>query len=293
MAGSLAGSLETVAAMVPWCSYRLGPPPGGVTADPLTALATGGWLRCREALDDPRFFIQWQRELGRRMAAQYAVAPAVTTAGYIMGWYCGLFGFLGGMLFNATRRVPSLAPDNIAFKLHPALGRPADVALLDGAFVGLPSDPYALAGPAPDVPAPDVPAPDVTVLADDGQLAVALRAEVAGHGEQFVAAYRRASRFGPHTLWGAVTDSVERGLWHIAHRCGQDAAGAGDAALVLPRRLPPFTSGSTIHSLTDQRGRPHWTRIRRSCCFYYKLPGAVPCASCPRLTEAQRRQRLS
>jgi len=279
---ALTTSLATLDALVPWCSFRLGLPPGGVTQDPRAALAGGGWLRCSDALDDVGFFVRWQDELRRRMVARYAVVPPVTAAGYVMGWYCGLFGFLGGTLFQAARRVPSLAPGNLAFRLHPTLHRPAEVALLDGAFGCLPSDPAAGAVPA------------ATVLADDGALAAALRAEVAGHGERFVTAYLGAARFGPHTLWGAVTDALDRGLWHPAHLRGDDATGAADAALVLPGRLPPFRSGSMIRTIRDAGGRPHWTRIRRSCCFHYKLPGvAAPCATCPRLTEAQRVQRLS
>jgi FhuF 2Fe-2S C-terminal domain len=252
----LGSSLAEIDGLVSWCSYRLGPPPEELVA--ASAALSGGWLRCSDALDDGGFFAAWQRSLTDRMAQGYGVVPPVTPAGYIMGWYCGMFGFLGGMLFHRARRVPSLAPENLAFRVNPVSCRPAEVALLD-----------------------------------DGALAAMLRAEVAAHGERFVTAYRGVARFGSHTLWGAVTDALDRGVWHIAHLRGEDAAGAADAALVLPAPLAPFTSGSTIRELRGPSGRLHWIRTRQSCCFHYKLPGVqAPCATCPRLTVDQRLQRL-
>jgi len=272
-APALAPSLAALDAAVSWCSFRLGMPPRGVAACPARPGArpageTGGWIRCSDALAVPAFFPRWQEELRARMAQAYATVPPVTPAGYVMGWYAGMFGYLGGTLFHLHRRVPSLAPEHLAFRLDPVQRRPVEVALLDDAFGCLPADPAAGAAAA-------------TVLPDDSALAAALRAEVAAHGERFVAAYRASSRFGPHTLWGAVTDALDRGVWHAAHQRGDDAAGASDAALVLPRRLPPFTSGSTIRA---EGGR--WTRTRQSCCFYYKLPGVQsPCSTCPRLAH--------
>jgi len=280
---ALASSLATVDAVVPRCSFRLGLPPGEALADPPCAGASwlrcsdvlddgASWLSCSDVLDDGAFFVRWQAALARRMTLQHGVVPPVTPAGYVMGWYCGLFGQLGGMLFHAARRVPSLAPENLAFRLDPVHCRPAEVALLDGGFRCLPSDPAAgVAG--------------ATVLPDEPSLAAALRAEVARHGERFVATYRGASRFGRRTLWGAVTDALDRGVWHIAHRRGDDATGAADAAAVLPCRLAPYTSGSTIRAVRDGSGLVRWTRTRQSCCFYYKLPGvAGPCSTCPRLS---------
>ncbi|MGB6226629.1 MAG: (2Fe-2S)-binding protein, partial [Pseudonocardiaceae bacterium] len=70
---------------------------------------------------------------------------------------------------------------------------------------------------------------------------------------------------------------------------GSPQAGAADARLVLADGEQPLTSSSTICELTDDRGRPHWTRLRGSCCFLYALPGvARPCASCPRVNDAER-----
>ena len=271
--GGLAASLAGVDALVPWCSFRLELPAGVALADASAAVDGGGWLRCSDVLDDagaagrPPFFVRWQHALGQRMARQYGAAPAVTAAGYVMGWYCGVFGQLGGMLFHTARRVPRLDPERVAFRLDPVHCRPAEVALLDPRFRCLPIDRDADGG---------------TALPDEPSLAAALRAEVARHGARFVTAYRGASRFGRRTLWGAVTDALDRGVWHAARLRGDDESGAADAALVLPCLLAPFTSGSTIRAERDGTGQVRWTRTRQSCCFHYKLPDAGVCSTCPR-----------
>ncbi len=281
-APSLASSLTRIDTAVPWCSFRLGLPPPGVVVDAGDPAALGGgfWIRCADALDDPRFFTRWRQLVSTRMAETYSSVPPVTPAGYVMGWYAGMFGQLGGMLFHQARRVPSLAPENLAFTVSPTHLRPVEVALLDGSFGCLPDD-------------RDAGSPHATVVPDDAALAGVLRAEAAEHGRRFVDSYRSTSRFGRHTLWGAVTDALDRGLWHIARERGDDAAGAADAALVLPKRIGPFTSGSTIHTLRGAGGVVHWTRTRQSCCFYYKLPGVdTPCVTCPRLDHRQRARLL-
>lgn len=260
----LAMSLDEVRRTIPWCTFRL------------ATAVTGPWVRCSEALADPSFFPNWQRDLGAKMAQGRAEVPPVTPAGYIMGWYTGIFGYLGGTLFHLARRVPSLAPESLALRMDPQRCRPVEVAMLDHSFSCLPGDPAA--GSA-----------EATVLPGLAPLAQRLRQEAAAHGTRFVQSYRRSSRFGIHTLWGAVTDALDRGLWHAAHVHGRDAAGAADARLVLPGQAAPFTSASTIRTVFGRDGRPHWTRTRQSCCFHYKLPDVgAACVTCPRLSEEQR-----
>lgn len=277
-APAIGSSLETITAAVPWCSFRLGLPPGSTvsgTTDPATLDGTR-WVTCDAALNDPAFFTRWIQAVTTRMEHSYPSVPEITPSGYIMGWYCGIFAHLGGMLFHRSRRVPALSPAGLAFRLGASHLRPVEVALLDPAFYCLPDD-------------HDATGRDATVLPDTTALAAALRAEVARHGARFVEAYTRASRFGRRTLWGAVTDAVDRGVWHIAHSRAEFAAGAADAAVVLPGATAPFTSASTIHTLRGPSGKVHWTRTRQSCCFYYRLPGVdTPCSTCPRVTDVER-----
>lgn len=278
-APALASSIATVDRLIGWCSFRLGP--AGVSPVPAhRALAAGDWVRCADALADPEFFPTWHRLLAARMAGECGRVPAVTPPGYVKSWYARLFGFLGGTLFHLTRRVPVLSPENIAFQAHPEWRKPIAVALLDGRFVCLPDDPASGAAEATVVPA-------------ERALAAVLRSRVAAHGTRFVAAFQPSARFGRHSLWGAVTDALDTGMWYAGKERGQPAAGAADAALVLPARIPPFTAGSTVRRLPGVDGGQHWTRERQSCCFHHKLPGVErPCVTCPRLSDEQRSQIL-
>jgi hypothetical protein len=268
-APALAASLAAVDELITWCSFRLGLPDGADLVSPAhSALRAGDWVRCSDALADPLFFPTWHTLLAARLAGQYSSVPPVTPPGYVMGWYAGLFGYLGGALFHLTRRVPSLAPENLAFRLDPRLRRPAEVALLDDSFGCLPDDPAAGC-------------PPVSTLAGEQALASLLRAQVAGHGSRFVAAFRPSARFGWRTLWGVVTDSLDGGLLYAGRARGRPGAGAADALLVLPARIRPFTSASTVRPVDGEQ----WTRERQSCCFHYKLPEVQrPCATCPRLS---------
>jgi len=269
MSPAMARSLDAVNSVLPWCAFGLGTP-----------ATAGDWDSCAEALADPDYFRRWQRDLAGWLQREHGVGPPITAAGYVMGLYAAVFGTLGGALFQMARRVPSLAPENLAFRMDPDSLRPCEVILLDRSFRCLADDPAAGS-------------PEATVVADERRLAAALRAEVAGHGAAFVAALRPSVRFGRHMLWAAVTDALDRGVWRVAAERGEHEQGAADAALVLPARLAPFTSGSTVRRLRAPDGRWHWTRARQSCCFYYKLPGVdQPCVTCPRLSDRQRAELL-
>lgn len=281
----IASSLAAVDELITWCSFRHGQPP--LRRPPAhAALERGEWVLCSDALADELFFPTWHALLARRLAGQYGSAPAQTPPGYVMSWYAGLFGYLGGALFHLARRVPSLAPQDIAFRLDTRLRRPAEVALLASSFACLPGDPAIHRDSAP---AEGTEIAELTVVPDEQSLAAVLRARVAAHGERFVTAFQPSARFGRRTLWGTVTDSLDGGLLYAGRARGEPAAGAADAALVLPSRIPPFTSASTVRHIQG-----HWTRERQSCCFHYKLPGVErPCATCPRLSDLQRTRLLN
>jgi hypothetical protein len=62
-----------------------------------------------------------------------------------------------------------------------------------------------------------------------------------------------------------------------------------EARKVLPERIPPFTSASTLHALSDADGNRVWTRRKESCCFTYLLAnGKGACATCPRRSRPLR-----
>jgi len=243
------------------------------------------WIECEHALSDPAFFPWWRAAVAPRLAQQYApvpdqvVVPEQTTGGYVLLWYLAIPSYLGGLLFHSARRVPSLEPRQLRFRLESAALQ--EVALRPGRFWCLPSD-------------PDAGHPDAVPVPDEASLAAVLRHQVIAHATRFLAVYGPQVCFGRHTQWAEVTDRLDKALLLAGHAFGSPQPGAADARLVLADGEKPLTSASRIRQVTDDRGRVHWTRRRGSCCFLYALPGvAHPCASCPRLSDAERARILA
>ncbi|MGH4021786.1 MAG: (2Fe-2S)-binding protein [Pseudonocardiaceae bacterium] len=261
----LAGSVAALDRTVEWMSFRL--------ADE-ACIAWPEWSGCERALRDADFFAAWRAAIAERLVERHGTVPERTTGGYVLQWYLGVPGYTGAMLFHHSRRVPSLEPRRLAFRLEPAWVE--SVALGPGRFWCLPDD-------------PDRRHPDAVVVADETALAAVLRQQFVAHAARFLRVFGPTVRFGRRTLWAAATDVLDSGLLMAGRSRGDDEAGVADARLVLGECHAPLTSASTTRALTDPQGRTHWTRARGSCCFYYALPGvAQACATCPRVDDAER-----
>lgn len=233
---------------------------------------SGEWLRCDVLLDDPARFRAWHERLANWLCREYGQAPDRTAAGYAMTWYLRVPAYAAALLWHHERRVPSLCPADLAFRLggdHPA---PDAIALLRGDFHCLPSDPGA-------------DRPEAAVVPDEHSLAAVLRSRYAAHAARFVAAYTTVTRLGRRTLWAAATDALDTALWWAGLQSGDERGGVDDAALILGTRHPPFTSASTLRPAPEGG----WRRRRESCCFSYLLPGRPECEGCPRIRAQERR----
>jgi len=230
------------------------------------------WQRCSDLLDDPARFGDWLDTLGDWLRARHGSAPKRTAAGYIMSWYLHVPAYVGALLMHHERRVPSLRPDELAFRLSADRPHPEGLAVLGDAFYCLPTDPGSAR-------------PEATVVADERALAAVFRARYIAHAAHFVRVYAPISRLGRRMLWAAATDALDNSLWWAGMQGGTketEGAGVADAALVLESRFAPLTSASTLRVSTDSGGHREWTRRRESCCFSYLLPGESECDSCPR-----------
>ncbi|GAA2987701.1 (2Fe-2S)-binding protein [Actinokineospora diospyrosa] len=225
------------------------------------------WVGCDEFLRTPGAFDQWRDGLAGWLRDKYSDSPDRTTAGYVMTWYLWVPGYLAGLLFHHERRIPSLRPADLAFRMAEPRPHPDAIAVLSPRFVCLPDDPAAGV-------------PEATVVPDEHALAALLRGRFAAHAARFVEVYGPQVRLGKRMLWAAATDVLDSSLWLAGRYGGTETEGVLDAALVLGDGPAPFTSGSTL------RPQPtgEWARRRESCCFHYLLAeGQGTCASCPRL----------
>lgn len=227
------------------------------------------WVNCAQLLSEAGGFDRWRKELAGWLIDRYGEAPERTTAGYVMSWYLSVPGYLAALLFHHERRVPSLRPEHLEFRMARPRPNPDSIAVLDSRFACLPDDPAAGT-------------PAATVVDSEQALAALLRARHAGHAARFAVSFQPPVHFGPHTLWGSATDALDLGLWNAGRFGGDEGAGVADAALVLPAALEPFTSASTLHTVCGDDGHAAWTRRKETCCFHY-LVGETPCKTCPRV----------
>ncbi|WP_157440624.1 (2Fe-2S)-binding protein [Actinokineospora inagensis] len=228
-----------------------------------------GWTGCDEFLRTPDAFTRWHAGLASWLVDRYADSPDRTTAGYVMTWYLWVPGYLASLLFHHERRVPSLRPADLAFRMASPRPHPDGIAVLSPRFACLPDDPAAGT-------------PEATVVPDERALAALLRGRFATHAARFVDVYGPQVRLGRRMLWAAATDVLDTSLWLAGRYGGAEDEGVLDAALVLGDGPAPFTSGSTLRPVPDGT----WTRRRESCCFHYLLAaGQGTCESCPRLAR--------
>lgn len=221
-----------------------------------------GGIRCSTLLAGS--FDEWRTRLTGWLLREYGEAPPRTADAYLIAWYLHVPAQVGALLLHHERRVPTLRPGDLAFRIGAGQPYPDVLAVLGDEFCCLPTDPASGA-------------PGATVVRDERALAAVLRARYTAHAARFVQAYGPHSRFGRRTLWAAATDALENALWGAARTPEAEGAAVADAALVLDARYPPLTSASTLR-LVDRE----WTRRRESCCFSYLLPAEPECDGCPR-----------
>ncbi|MGK3200613.1 (2Fe-2S)-binding protein [Amycolatopsis sp. MEPSY49] len=219
-------------------------------------------IRCSAALAG--FLGEWRTRLTAWLRREYGEAPPRTADAYLVAWYLHVPAQVGALLLHHERRVPSLRPADLAFRLGVEQPYPDALAVLGDGFCCLPTDPASAARGA-------------TVVRDERALAAVLRARYTAHAAEFVQAYGPHSPFGRRTLWAAATDALESALWGAARTPEAEGAAVADAALVLDARYPPLTSASTLRLANRE-----WTRRRESCCFSYLLPAESECDGCPR-----------
>ncbi|OLR90260.1 iron-sulfur protein [Actinokineospora bangkokensis] len=232
-----------------------------------------GWRTCADFLADPGAFGSWRAGLAAWLDHQYGESPDRTTAGYVMSWYLWVPGYVAGLLFHHERRVPSLRPEHLAFRMAEPRPHPEAIAVLTPGFTCLPDD-------------PDAGDPHATAVPDEQALAAVLRGRFTAHAARFVEVFADQARFGRRMLWSAATDALDNALWLAGRYGGDERAGVADAALVLADGPRPLTAPSTLRQVVAADGSAEWTRRRESCCFHYLLDrGQGTCSTCPRLSR--------
>jgi len=238
-----------------------------------------GWLRCSDV--DAEVIALWERQAAESQVRYDGRSHPTAAASYALGWYAEIASRVGGTCLLLERRVPRLERAALAFRCHPEDHYPDAVAFLDQRFWCLPGD-------------PDADDPDATVVADEQELAAILRAQVRSHADDFLATYRPGARLPRRDLLGAFFDGLDVGFWRADHTTGPTLADSvALAALVLPGGTPEFTDASTLYVVEDHAGVEQLTRVRVSCCNFYRVSDTgEACTTCPRTSPEERRRRI-
>jgi hypothetical protein len=171
---------------------------------------------------------------------------------------------LGLGSFWATRRVPDLRPENLAYRLDEH-GDIAEWTLIGGRFAALPDD-------------PDAAHPDCTVLEHVDALRRHLMDQLNAHFVQAIAAARHRHPVPEKQLWAAASDGI-----------------AGQAAWLIPELKLPLditAEAEALNNLLPQRARSTIIQIEHRgeterfvdltyCCFWYLQPDGEKCSTCP------------
>lgn len=178
--------------------------------------------------------------------------------------------------FLIERRVPDPGGENVALSFDEG-GAAAGLVFVSGRFAALPDD-------------PDAAHPDAQVFPSEDEMLGYLRDRLsAGLPDLFSALRRARTRRGARVLWGMAADVCVEAFVHAGRALGcEDEAHAGAARMLGG---PSPLSGPTDYFVLEYEGTSRQTRVRNSCCLYYKI-GEGPCFTCPRLSNEDRLRRM-
>lgn len=195
-----------------------------------------------------------------------------------------LRGYLWRMLTPAVaallveRRLPDLSAENVALRFGES-GFAEDAAFIGLRFFVLPDDPEAGH-------------PDAEVLLSEEALLDSMRAALSEtHLPAIVPTLRGLRvRRGRRVLWRATADVCAEAFLFVGRGLGreEEACDLAEKFLAAPSPL----SAPTNFRVLEYPGGSERTRVRHTCCLYYKL-GNGCCFTCPRKTDEERVRQLA
>jgi ferric iron reductase protein FhuF len=164
------------------------------------------------------------------------------------------------------RAVPDLALENVSLKFSPSTFFERTALHDPRGVVGVASEGYTPA------------------------LNARLREALVGQAEEVVRSLHDWSGFSVRGIWGQITSSWASQFINVCACLSQQS----DA---LPLMAPFFDGDDIVAAMRPRvdpvthRGVTHVYQRRASCCRYYLIPGGTLCASCPLVSDEERRRR--
>ncbi len=175
------------------------------------------------------------------------------------------------------RRLPDLRVENVALRFDES-GFAEGMAFVGSSFASLPHD-------------RDAGHPDAVVLSSEDDLLAWLREALAEtHLPALIPALRGLRvRRGTRVLWRAAVDVCAETFMFVGQELGCEAEACALAERLLAGPSP--LSGPTGYFVLEHDGGSEMTRVRNTCCLYYKV-GDSTCFTCPRTSNEERLRRL-
>lgn len=233
-----------------------------------------GWVTAAALASDQALLAEVLSRLGHGYGTQNRPFAGTTL----------LRGYLWRMLTPAVavylteRRLPDLRAENVALRFGTG-GSAEDVAFVGPRFAVLPDD-------------PDARRPNATVLPSENSMLGWLRdALVETHLPAMIPALRALRvRRGTRALQRVFVDSCAEAFMFVGRDLGREVEGRRIAGRLLGG--PPPLSGPTNFYELEHEGGSEWTRVRNTCCLYYKV-GDGACFTCPRTPHEERLRRVA
>jgi hypothetical protein len=249
-----------------------------------------GWRSARLLVTDPLMLAGLVRHARAVIAARAGLAPAevterVAASIVFLGLAARLVSpSLGAAVLGGV--VPDLTLDNLWWR--PVDGGPVSLAVSgSGPVTGREIGDAPPGGQPGDAP----PGGQLGHAPAGGQPgdAAALLSErcVQGLADPVAGAFRAAFRLSPLVLRGNIASALAGAAGVLASSFPDRAENAGQlTARILD--LPPLRGTGEL--VQPDASRPRRFLVRRSCCLYYRVPGAGTCGDCVLTPEHIRRQ---
>ena len=181
-------------------------------------------------------------------------------------------------VFLLERRLPDLRAESVTLRFGEA-GFAEGLAFPAPCFFALPDDPEAGH-------------PDAEVLPSEGAILERMRDALAETHLQVLIPVLRDLRVrrGTRVLWRAAADVCAEAFMFVGRDLGYEGESVGFAEALLAGPSP--LSAPINHRVLEYPGGRETTRVRNTCCLYYKL-GEGCCFTCPRTTDEERVGRLA
>jgi hypothetical protein len=233
----------------------------------------GGWVTPDALASDTGLLEDLMRRIGSEYGSENrAYAGTALLKGYLWRVLAPAVA-----AFLSERRVPDLRPENVALRFGEG-GCAEGLTFLSPGFAALPTDPEASH-------------PDARVLHSEEEMLAFARDRLAeGHVPALIPALRDLRvRRGTRVLWGAAVDVVAETFMFVGRELGCEEEALGFAERLLSGPAP--LRGPTNYSTLEYDGGSETTRIRNTCCLYYKVADGT-CFTCPRTTDEERLERM-